>query len=192
MSWVNIASLTPRGSGNAEWQSRQEFLVCAKPKVPSSSRTASGSERAGRSESALFCQVSINTHTCYVSQSKDCKSGNPAFGRRGVFALEKWQQKPQQGDCAEGYYTQNLPVDEPHFGGNQLQRLEHEEEIPLGFDSGRRGHKRIRLDPQVPWEDGRQSAQHSQSYVPGHQFAQREVGKKLHFTPCCRICAPLR
>src|ERR1035437_3284229 len=34
MFWLYVSTLTPSGSGRLEWQSRQEFLVCADSSVP--------------------------------------------------------------------------------------------------------------------------------------------------------------
>src|SRR5450759_6002618 len=109
--------------------------------------------------------MAINTHTCHVRKSKDCKPSDPPFRARGLVTLKKRQQKPQQADEAESKYTQNLPVDEPQFGRDELERLEHEEEVPLGLDARWGRHKRICLDTKVPREDCCQCAQHSQGHV---------------------------
>src|SRR6516164_9522513 len=120
--------------------------------------------------------MAINTHACQVHKSKNSKSGDPPFGARRVITLKKGQQKPQQANQPESQYSQNLPVDEPHLGWDELERLEHEEEVPLRLDSRRGRSKKICLNPKLPREDCCQPAQHAQCHVPSYQFAQQEVG----------------
>src|SRR5271165_4310003 len=192
MSWLNFSWLTPKGSGKAEWQSRQEFLVCPYPGLKQTARQpAKSNQRAWPSKRALFRKMPIKTHTCYVSESEDGNSRNPPLGVGRLIAFEERQQKPQHRGRAEDQNTQHLSVDEPYLGRNQFEGLEHEQEIPLGLDAGGRRHKGICLDPQVPREDGGECAQHPQGNVPSHEFAQREVGKELHFTLRHRIGLPL-
>src|SRR5579871_409605 len=83
----------------------------------------------------LFRKMAINTHTCHVRKSKDRKAGDPPVHARGVIAFKKRQENPQQANQSESEHSQNFPVDEPNLGWDELERLEHEEEVPLGLDS---------------------------------------------------------
>src|SRR6266568_5611681 len=103
--------------------------------------------------------MTIKTHTRHVSKSKDCDTSNPPLGTRRLIALKERQQNPQQADQAENKYAENFSVDEPHFGRDKFERLEHEEEVPLGFDSRWSRHKRICLDTEVPREERCQRTQ---------------------------------
>src|SRR5581483_6301825 len=116
--------------------------------------------------------MTIKTHTCHVGKSKYCKPSDPPLGARGVITLKERQQEPQQTDQAESKYTQNLPVDEPHFGWDELERLEHEEEIPLGLDPGWRGGEGVGFDTQIPRENGCERPKHSECDIPSHEFPQ--------------------
>src|SRR5271157_2503542 len=81
MSWLNFSWLTPRGSGNAEWQSKHEFVVCPHPRLAESSKRPAGkSKRARPSNRMLLREIPINTHSCPVGKSKDGNSSNPALG----------------------------------------------------------------------------------------------------------------
>src|ERR1035437_4501022 len=179
MSWLNFSGVTCRGPSWAEWQSRQELTACANAGHEASrSDAASAAERAASSE--LLRKEAIDSHTYYAHQGKNGNSGDPSFATGGFLVLKEGQQQPQQSGQAATKDAEHLAVDDPDLGGNHLEGLEHEKEVPLGLDAGRGGDEGVGLDAEVPGEDGGQRAEHAHGHVPGHQFAQRAVGKELH------------
>src|ERR1035438_2130873 len=117
--------------------------------------------RATKNRRNLLCKIAIDTHTYNVNKSKDGETGDPRFAAPGFIVLKERQQHPQQACQAASEDTENFAVDEPDFGGDELEGLEHEEEVPLGLDSGRGGDKGVRLHTQVPGEDGGQRAEYT-------------------------------
>src|SRR5512141_597159 len=101
MSWLNLSRLKPRGSGKAEWQSMQEFVVCPCAKHAATTKPASRKQRAARDDRSLFRQMAIDTHPCYVGKGKDCEPCDPLLRTCRLVTFKKRQQSPPQTDEAE-------------------------------------------------------------------------------------------
>src|SRR5208337_3380453 len=95
---------------------------------------ASAAERAAGHE--LLRKEAIDSHTYHIHKGKDGDAGDPRLGAGGFGALEKWQKQPKQSGQAATQHAQHLAIDNPDFGGDELEGLEHEEEVPLGLDAG--------------------------------------------------------
>ena len=68
------------------------------------------------------------------------------LGAGRMIPAEKWQEQPEQSNQPESQNPQDLPINEPNLGRNQLERLKHKEEVPLGLDSGWRRYEWIGFD----------------------------------------------
>ena len=64
--------------------------------------------------------------------------------------------------------------------GQQLQRVEHRQEIPLRPDAGRHGRERVRLPPELPRIERRQRREHRERDVPREHVAQDVVREERH------------
>src|SRR5208337_2200631 len=150
MSWLNLSDETPKGSGIVEWQSTQEFTACPYPRhAASATNPARTAERAAATPQTLFRNIAIDTHHDHENKSKDAEAGDPGARACGFIALKEGQQQPEQSGQAATEYAQNLPIDDPHFRGNELECLVHEEEVPLRLDSRRGRRKRFCLHAEV-------------------------------------------
>src|SRR6476646_9583275 len=143
ISWLNFCSVTPRLSVKIEWHSRHEFFVwaCA---AAASSKPAATTRRHREANKAgdLLCKVAINGHSYDVCESHNCQRIDPPSG---ASAVNKRQHQPDRSRHSESQHTQNYAIHEKYFGRNYLECLEHEQEIPLRLDSGRRGNKWVRF-----------------------------------------------
>src|SRR5262249_7179092 len=118
MSWLNFSWVTPSSSGSTEWQSRQEFFVCAC--ASPANNTSIASNFTFRTRQMLLRKVTIDRHACYIRQSKNCKSCNPGLRTRGMTAFKKRQHQPRERYQAEAQYDYHFAVDHPQFGRDEL------------------------------------------------------------------------
>src|SRR5204863_9093394 len=113
------------------------------------------------------------------NHSDDSKEGSsPRL--RGV--VKKRHDKQEQTAYGEPENAQDLAVERKNFRRNQLQRLEHEQEVPLRPDPGRGGCKRIGLLAQLPRKNRRKSGEHAYRQDPSNQIADEEPRNELHLT----------
>src|SRR5512135_421606 len=84
-SWLNLSSVTPKGSGKAAWQSRQELWACPKlRKAVRITKQATATCEHLLDIESLFRKMAIHTHTCHVGQSEHPESGDPQLHTRGI------------------------------------------------------------------------------------------------------------
>src|SRR5579859_5260538 len=115
MSNFKLSALTPSGSGSAEWQSRQEFVVCPQAEdADSTSRTKVAIGPATKFRN-LFRKMSINAHTGHVHEGNQRKGADPLFRTGWLPAFQQRQQQPYEAGQAKGQHSQNLTVNRSYF-----------------------------------------------------------------------------
>src|SRR5215467_6223966 len=118
---------------------------------------------SGNLQPPLFRQVSINRHRKDVGERKKARAHNVFAAASTARFVKEWKQYPKQSRRTENENANHLTVNEPYLGGNLLQCLEHEHEVPLGTDSSRGGGKRIGLRSQLPRPNCRQGSKDAES-----------------------------
>src|SRR5713226_1337099 len=147
MSRANCSAVTWSGGSSDVWQSRHVFCACAEAVQPQTDITSSRKNAPAR---PLFCNVSIDRHCDHVAERKDSCTHDESPAASPGQGVEKRKKQPQETGHTKDEDAYKFTVHKPHLGRNLLERLEHEHEIPLRPDAGRRGGKRVGLCSQVP------------------------------------------
>ena len=95
-------------------------------------------------------------------------------------AIQKRHEQQEDGDDAESHDAQMLAFKTQHVTGQQLQRVEHRQEVPLRPDAGGDGREWVRFLPKLPRIEERQRREHGKGHVPGEDVTQDVVREEGH------------
>jgi hypothetical protein len=94
--------------------------------------------------------------------------------------IEKRDDQKHQRRDAEPDDAEPLTFDAEDVAWQQLQRVKHREEVPLGSNSRRHGGKRVGLRPELPGIKRGERRQNGNDDVPGEYVTENVVRKKRH------------
>src|SRR5664279_2488410 len=140
---------------------------------------------------ASLCHPTVHGHGGHIPEKDASKSGDPASRIEGLLAVEERQQQRHRAHRSERQDAQDFAIHAQDFRWNQLQRLEHEEEVPLRLDAGWRGSKGIGLHAEVPGKQRCKRQKQTKRHIPCHQLAQRKVGEEADLALVPRRRLPL-
>src|ERR1051326_1780207 len=126
-------------------------------------------------------EIADDRHHRDVDDDEHAEEGEgelaPAVARRLV---EERNEQPEQSARAEDEHADDLAVVAEDFRRDELERLEHEEEVPLRLDAGGRGRERVGLLAQLPREERGERGQSTDGENPADRVAHEEVGEEFH------------
>ena len=101
----------------------------------------------------------------------------PAGDGRPVDERHEQERQPAE---PEEHDPDHLALDARDVRGEVLQRLEHEQEVPLGLDVRRSDAERVGLLSELPGKDRGEGGQQPERDVPADHVAQEEVREERH------------
>ena len=81
---------------------------------------------------------------------------------------------------AEPDHPDDFSLDSENVAGQQLQRVKHRQEIPLGPNPGRHGRERVGLASELPRIERRQRSEQGDGDVPQQHISEDVVGEERH------------
>ena len=87
------------------------------------------------------------------------------------------QSEPAEHEAQDG---QLLSLDGKNVGGDELERREHEGEIPFGLDAERGGGERVGLLPDLPGQEDAEDADQDEDERPAQGVLEDKIGEERY------------